>query len=73
MSNFDNYGNKKYEREKVKREKKAVYCYDMAKLCFGGLVIASIIRIPTSEDKVSILIFLLLGISATIIFTIMAN
>lgn len=61
------------EREKVRREKKASYYYDMSKLCFGGLVVGGAMQIPNSDNIVSIAVFPILGIISTLLFSLIAN
>lgn len=68
MSNFS----RRSERDKVRKEKRAAYYYDLSKLCFGGFVVSSIMQYPNLEIK-SMIIFSSLGIITTWIFSLIAD
>jgi len=59
--------------ESTRREKKASFYYDMAKLSFGGLVIGGLMQYPSTTDKISLALFPIFGITTTIIFYMLAN
>lgn len=69
MGNFT----ERNERNKILKEKKAAYYYDMSKLCFGGLVVGGIMQIPNADSTIVIAIFPILGIISTFAFLSIAN
>ena len=61
------------EKDKVRREKLAVYFFDLSKLSFAGLVIGVIFPLFTNVGDVKFWSVAILGTTLTIISALVAN
>ena len=62
------------ERDRTRREKLAGFFYDLAKLCFGGLVVGYVISYSSVTGLIEYdMLKPLFGIASTIIFSKIAN
>ena len=76
MSNFSRQVEKREERnekDKVRREKLAGFFYDLAKLCFGGLVVGSLISYSNDGVNMYEITKTVFGIASTMVFSKIAN
>ncbi len=58
----------RFEMEKLRKEKRAAFHYDIAKLSFGGMVIGGIIPMFADFSSVNNLIITVLGAITTFYF-----
>ena len=62
------------EKDKTRRDKLAGFFYDLAKLCFGGLVIGSLIAYNNdSGGSLQEMAKTLFGLAATLVLSTIAN
>ena len=62
------------EKDRTRREKLAGFFYDLAKLCFGGLVIGSLIAYNNeSGGSLQEIAKTLFGLAATLVLSTIAN
>jgi len=61
------------EKEKVRRETLGKFFYDLAKLSFAGLAIAWLTQMPENYNGMDNVIVLLLGVSFTLLFSIIGD
>lgn len=61
------------ERNKVRREKLAGYCYDLSKVTFGGLVIGGISPIFHNDYSFSAVGAIVFGVITTLTLAKIAN
>lgn len=76
MSNFsrqmEERKNRK-ENDKTRREKLAGFFYDLAKLCFGGLVVGSLISYSNDGVNMYEITKTVFGIASTMVLSKIAN
>lgn len=76
MSNFSRQIEEKKDRkekDRTRRKKLAGFFYDLAKLCFGGLVIGSLISYSNGEGNMYEIAKTVFGIASTLILSKIAN
>ena len=61
------------EKDKTRREKLAGFFYDLAKLCFGGLVVGSLISYSNDGVNMYEITKTVFGIASTMVLSKIAN
>ena len=61
------------ENDKTRREKLAGFFYDLAKLCFGGLVVGSLISYSNDGVNMYEITKTVFGIASTMVLSKIAN
>ena len=61
------------EKDKTRREKMAGFFYDLAKLCFGGLVVGSLISYSNDGVNMYEITKTVFGIASTMVLSKIAN
>ena len=61
------------EKNKFRKETLGKFFYDLAKLSFAGLAIGWIMQITENQSSMVYVIILLLGVSFTIIFSLIGD
>lgn len=76
MSNFSRQMEERKDRkekDKTRREKLAGFFYDLAKLCFGGLVVGSLISYSNDGVNMYEITKTVFGIASTMVLSKIAN
>lgn len=76
MSNFSRKMEERKDRkekDKTRREKLAGFFYDLAKLCFGGLVVGSLISYSNDGVNMYEITKTVFGIASTMVLSKIAN